>query len=99
MPEKAFNSSIGLTITNVQPLDRGEYDCVWSNGAQKIKSVIILTVVEPPKMVEAPRSSTFAEGGELELSCTFLGNPKPEIEWLINGETLFSGKNLEIKRS
>lgn len=90
---------MGLNLVNVQPSDRGEYDCVWANRAGYVKSVIILTVVEPPSILQAPKLSIYPEGGELELSCNATGYPAPSIEWLINGETLSANKNLEIKGS
>ncbi|XP_033220601.1 interference hedgehog-like isoform X2 [Belonocnema kinseyi] len=97
LPIKSFNTPSGLTIVNAQPADRGEYDCVWSNGRYKIKSVIILTVVEAPKVVKPPKGLTFAEGGELDLSCSVTGQPEPTVEWLINGETLVPNNNVEIR--
>lgn len=99
LPLKSIKSPTGLTIVHVQPSDRGEYDCVWSNEVRQIKSVIILRVVEPPKVTKQPKSSTFSEGGELELSCTVTGEPEPTVEWLINGESLMPSKNQEIRGS
>ncbi|OXU22478.1 hypothetical protein TSAR_005968 [Trichomalopsis sarcophagae] len=99
LPSTSSYSPMGLNLVNVQPSDRGEYDCVWANRAGHVKSVIILTVVEPPKIVQAPKLSIYPEGGELELSCNATGYPAPRIEWLINGETLSTGKNLQIKGS
>jgi len=99
LPLKSIKSSTGLTIVHVQPSDRGEYDCVWNNEIRQIKSVIILKVVEPPRVIKQPKASTFAEGGELELSCSVTGEPEPTIEWLINGELLMPSKNQEIKGS
>lgn len=99
LPLKSVQSSTGLTIVHVQPSDRGEYDCVWSNEVRQIKSVIILRVVEPPKVTRQPKASTFSEGGELELSCSVTGEPEPSIEWLINGKSLVSNKNQEIRGS
>ncbi|EFN82287.1 interference hedgehog isoform X1 [Harpegnathos saltator] len=97
LPLKSERSSTGLTIVHVQPSDRGEYDCVWSNSVGQIKSVIILRVMEPPKVTKQPKASTFSEGGELELSCAVTGEPEPTVEWLINGETLTPSKNQEIR--
>ncbi|XP_011504968.1 PREDICTED: interference hedgehog-like isoform X2 [Ceratosolen solmsi marchali] len=99
LPSRSSYSPTGLRLTNVQPSDRGEYDCLWTNRAGRVKSVIILTVVEPPSVLRAPKLSTFPEGGELELSCNATGYPAPDLEWLINGETLAPGKNLEIRGS
>ncbi|XP_058801081.1 interference hedgehog-like isoform X2 [Phymastichus coffea] len=99
LPVRSTYSPTGLNLFNVQPADRGEYDCIWTNRAGSVKSVIILTVVEPPMVLRAPKLSTFPEGGELELSCNATGYPAPHIEWLINGETLKPNRYLEIKGS
>ncbi|KAI4497803.1 hypothetical protein M0802_007129 [Mischocyttarus mexicanus] len=101
LPSRSVQTKAGLTIINVQPSDRGEYDCAWSNGVsnQLLKSVIILKVAEEPKILKSPKALTFSEGGELELSCSVTGQPEPAIEWLINGETLVPDNNLEIRGS
>ena len=97
LPSRSTYSPNGLSLTNVQPSDRGEYDCMWTNRGGHVKSSIILTVVEPPTILRSPKLATFAEGGELELSCNASGYPAPNFEWLINGETLVPNKNLEIR--
>ncbi|XP_017879078.1 interference hedgehog-like isoform X2 [Ceratina calcarata] len=99
LPSNSVKTPMGLTIINVQPVDRGEYDCIWSGNGGHIKSVIILKVMEAPKVTKSPKASTFSEGGELELSCTVTGEPQPKIEWLINGESLTPSDNVEIKGS
>ncbi|XP_012278824.1 interference hedgehog [Orussus abietinus] len=99
LPSRSHYTSAGLTIANVQPADRGEYDCVWRNSVKRIRSVIILKVVELPRVVRAPKTTTFSEGGEMELSCNVTGQPEPTIEWLINGEPLTRSDNIEIKGS
>ncbi|XP_072757639.1 interference hedgehog isoform X3 [Anoplolepis gracilipes] len=98
LPPKSEKSFTGLTIVHVQPSDRGEYDCIWStNEGWQIKSAIILNVAEPPRVTRQPKASTFSEGGELELSCSVTGDPEPSIEWLINGKSLVSNKNQEVR--
>ncbi|XP_076168417.1 interference hedgehog isoform X2 [Ptiloglossa arizonensis] len=99
LPSNSIKSEMGLTIINAQPTDRGEYDCMWISNGVHIKSVIILKVMEAPKVIKLPKASTFSEGGELELSCTVTGEPQPKVEWLINGESLLPSDNLEIKGS
>lgn len=99
LPPKSYVSPMGLNIVNVQPADRGEYDCQWSNE-RRLKTVIILNVVEPPRVTRPPKALTFSEGGELELSCAVSGQPEPSVEWLINGERIDNGNNnVEIKGS
>lgn len=97
LPSRSTSTAMGLTITNVQPSDQGEYDCAWNNGKYPLKLMIILIVVEPPRVLKGPKGLTFAEGGELELSCSVSGQPEPTIEWLINGETLTVNNNVEIR--
>lgn len=99
LPTNSMKTSMGLLITNVQPADAGEYDCMWLGNGARIKSVIILKVMEPPKVTKSPKASTFSEGGELELSCVATGKPEPKFEWLINGESLIPSETLEIKGS
>ncbi|XP_057328592.1 interference hedgehog-like isoform X2 [Microplitis mediator] len=99
LPLYSQYKSSGLSIVNVQPSDRGEYQCVWSNDNDKIKTSIILKVVEPPRVIKGPRASTFSEDGYLELFCNVTGVPEPTIEWLINGETLEPSSSVEIRGS
>ena len=77
LPIKASYSPMGLTIYNLQPSDKGEYECMWSNRVSRIKTIISLTVVEPPSVIKPPKLSTFPEGGELEFSCHTTGYPAP----------------------
>ncbi|XP_029167216.1 interference hedgehog-like isoform X2 [Nylanderia fulva] len=99
LPLKSIKSPTGLTIISAQLSDRGEYHCVWDNTIQQIKSVFILRVVDSPKVTKAPKGGFFSEGSELEFSCNVTGEPEPSVEWLINGKSLKSNKNQEIKGS
>ncbi|XP_028049270.1 interference hedgehog isoform X2 [Monomorium pharaonis] len=99
LPLKSVKSPNGLTLVHVQPSDRGEYDCAWNNEAGQIKSVIILKVVEPPRVTKPPRPCKTLEGGKLQLSCDVTGEPAPKMEWLINGEPLMPSKTVEMRDS
>ena len=44
----------------------------------------------PPQYVEAK------EGGNTQLSCTALGNPKPMISWLREGEELVTNSKYSV---
>lgn len=96
LPSKSMKSSIGLTLVHVQPSDRGEYDCVWSNEVRQVKSAIILRVMELPRVTKQPSACKFYEGGQLQLSCDVTGEPEPIVEWLINGESLMPSKTQDI---
>ncbi|XP_024879195.1 interference hedgehog-like isoform X3 [Temnothorax curvispinosus] len=99
LPSKSVKSPIGLTLVHVQSSDRGEYDCVWRNDVRQIKSAIILRVVEPPRVTRQPSACKFHEGGKLQLSCNVTGEPEPNVEWLINGESLMPSKTQEMRGS
>lgn len=93
---KSIKSPNGLTLVHVQPSDRGEYDCVWSNELRQIKSAIILRVVEPPKVTRQPNACSFREGGKMQLSCDVTGEPEPIVDWLVNGVPLTPNKTHQM---
>lgn len=88
LPIKVKNTPAGLSIHNVQPSDKGQYYCSWSNRYEVNNFKIFLHVVERPRVTKPLRVSTVSEGGDLELSCSVTGEPEPIVEWLINGEFL-----------
>lgn len=88
LPTKVRYTAAGLSIHNVQPSDRGKYHCRWNNKYDVKQYVILLHVLERPRVTKPLRIPTASEGGDLELSCSVSGEPEPAVEWLINGEFL-----------
>ena len=52
--------------------------------------------LERPRIVERPRDKVGNEGGSAMFSCKSQGNPKPDVNWKINGVEI-KGKNERIK--
>ena len=42
--------------------------------------------IEKPRIIAKPRDVTAKEGSSAKFSCVSYGNPKPEVEWMFNGE-------------
>eukprot|EP00795_Rhopilema_esculentum_P015445 gene15444-6693_t len=42
--------------------------------------------IEKPRILAKPRDVTAQEGSSAKFSCVSYGNPKPEVEWMFNGE-------------
>jgi len=48
--------------------------------------VCVCAAVEKPKFVEQLNNTEVLEGGQLHLTCSFTGQPKPQIQWLRDNE-------------
>lgn len=95
----------GLRINNVMQEDQGMYTCRLDNGiSPALIHKVQLTVLQSPIIVDPPRETLTNESDSLELDCSAVGSPEPEIYWMINGnETRWDplirahGKKLIIK--
>lgn len=77
----------GLQINDVRIEDQGTYICRLDNGENAVKvHTMEFNILQSPEIVEAPKQSLTNESERLELHCSAIGFPKPEIYWLINGE-------------
>ncbi|XP_071421021.1 hemicentin-1 [Pithys albifrons albifrons] len=82
-----------LTISSVQPLDSGVYQCVASNAAGTDTMEVTLQVQESPSIedLDPPYNSPFQErvaNQRIVFPCPARGVPKPAIRWLHNGREL-----------
>ncbi|KAH8412068.1 hypothetical protein KR222_008339 [Zaprionus bogoriensis] len=78
----------GLRISPLQPQDAGTYICYLDNGIRPAKEHYVrLTVLQAPQIVRAPSANLTNEGERMQLECAATGVPKPEIYWLLNGES------------
>ncbi|XP_018598161.2 protein turtle homolog B isoform X1 [Scleropages formosus] len=91
-----------LRIEQLRSEDQGWYECrllmleqqydAFYNG-----SWVHLTVTAPPTFTDTPPQYVEArEGGSITLSCTALGNPKPVVSWLREGETLGDSEKYKV---
>ncbi|XP_072320369.1 protein turtle homolog B [Eucyclogobius newberryi] len=98
----SLHGKASLQIDPVRPEDQGWYECrvlmleqqydTFHNG-----SWVHLTVNAPPTFTSTPPQYVEAkEGGNTMLSCSALGNPKPMISWLREGEELETNSKYSV---
>ncbi|XP_077695384.1 neurofascin isoform X3 [Eretmochelys imbricata] len=87
---KLENFNKALRITNVSEEDSGEYFCLASNKMGSIRHTISVRVKAAPYWLDEPQNLILAPGEDGRLVCRANGNPKPTIQWLVNGEPIES---------
>ncbi|XP_069801887.1 neurofascin isoform X3 [Dendropsophus ebraccatus] len=81
-----FNKT--LRISRVSEEDSGEYFCQASNRMGSIRHTISVRVKAAPFWLDKPKDLILAPGENGRLVCRANGNPKPTIQWMMNGEPL-----------
>ncbi|XP_032936244.1 neurofascin isoform X17 [Catharus ustulatus] len=87
---KMENFNKALRISNVSEEDSGEYSCLASNKMGSIRHTISVRVKAAPYWLDQPENLILAPGEDGRLVCRANGNPKPTIQWLVNGEPIES---------
>ncbi|XP_066218076.1 neurofascin isoform X15 [Saccopteryx leptura] len=87
---KFENFNKALRITSVSEEDSGEYFCLASNKMGSIRHTISVRVKAAPYWLEEPKNLILAPGEDGRLVCRANGNPKPTVQWMVNGEPLQS---------
>ncbi|XP_025908963.1 neurofascin isoform X9 [Nothoprocta perdicaria] len=85
---KLENFNKALRISNVSEEDSGEYFCLASNKMGSIRHTISVRVKAAPYWLDEPQNLILAPGEDGRLVCRANGNPKPMIQWLVNGEPI-----------
>ncbi|EGT58022.1 hypothetical protein CAEBREN_29713 [Caenorhabditis brenneri] len=88
-----------LYITHATPENNAKYTCRVANSAGKAERTVTLNVLEPPLFVEHEYEANQKLIGDnpIILSCLATGNPKPTIEWKIDGNMV--DKSFKIDES
>uniref|UniRef100_A0A3B3Y3N4 Neural cell adhesion molecule L1 n=1 Tax=Poecilia mexicana TaxID=48701 RepID=A0A3B3Y3N4_9TELE len=81
-----FNKT--LKILSVSEEDAGEYVCMADNRLGSIRHSINVQVKAAPYWLDKPTNLVLAPEENGRLVCRANGNPKPNIQWLMNGEPL-----------
>uniref|UniRef100_A0A803VGW6 Neurofascin n=1 Tax=Ficedula albicollis TaxID=59894 RepID=A0A803VGW6_FICAL len=87
---KLENFNKALRISNVSEEDSGEYFCLASNKMGSTRHTISVRVKAAPYWLDQPENLILAPGEDGRLVCRANGNPKPSIQWLVNGEPIES---------
>ncbi|MCJ8744354.1 hypothetical protein PDJAM_G00117640 [Pangasius djambal] len=83
-----FNKT--LSIVSVSDEDSGDYICMASNKMGSIRHTISVQVKAAPFWLHKPSNLVLAPNENGQLQCLASGNPKPSIQWLVNGEPIES---------
>uniref|UniRef100_A0AAQ4QSR8 Neurofascin homolog (chicken) a n=1 Tax=Gasterosteus aculeatus aculeatus TaxID=481459 RepID=A0AAQ4QSR8_GASAC len=87
---KFDNYNKTLKIINVSEEDAGEYVCMANNHLGSIRHSIFVQVKAAPYWLDKPSNAVLAPEENGRLVCRANGNPKPNIQWLINGQPIES---------
>ncbi|KAM6928306.1 neurofascin homolog (chicken) a [Xenentodon cancila] len=79
-----FNKT--LKIVSVSEEDAGEYVCMANNHLGSIRHSIYVQVKAAPYWLDKPVNVVLAPDENGRLVCRASGNPKPDIQWLVNGQ-------------
>ncbi|XP_063357346.1 neuronal cell adhesion molecule a isoform X9 [Pelmatolapia mariae] len=74
-----------LKISDVNENDAGNYRCVATNNLGTVHHTIKVTVKAAPFWVSIPRNLILAPNETGVLTCRVNGEPKPRIDWFVNG--------------
>ncbi|XP_061905803.1 neurofascin homolog (chicken) a isoform X10 [Entelurus aequoreus] len=87
---KLENYNKTLKVIKVSEEDAGEYVCMANNHLGSIRHSIFVQVKAAPYWLDKPTNLVLAPEENGRLVCRANGNPKPSIQWLINGQTINS---------
>ncbi len=88
----ATNAS--LTLSNVQPVDAGNYSVIVANAAgSTTSSNALLTVSIPPSITTQPQSQGVVQGTNVSFSVTASGSAPLSYQWRLNGVAIAQGTN------
>uniref|UniRef100_A0A3Q1AGX5 Neural cell adhesion molecule L1 n=1 Tax=Amphiprion ocellaris TaxID=80972 RepID=A0A3Q1AGX5_AMPOC len=87
---KFENYNKTLKIINVSEEDAGEYVCMANNHLGSIRHSIFVQIKAAPYWLDKPSDLVLAPDENGRLVCRANGNPKPNIQWLINGHPIES---------
>uniref|UniRef100_V9K8B2 Neuronal cell adhesion molecule n=1 Tax=Callorhinchus milii TaxID=7868 RepID=V9K8B2_CALMI len=74
-----------LKIIDVSEADSGRYQCTAKNKMGTNKHTISVTVKAAPYWINEPKNLVLAPGEDGTIICRANGNPKPAVQWLVNG--------------
>ncbi|XP_067359911.1 neurofascin homolog (chicken) a isoform X21 [Channa argus] len=82
---KLENYNKTLKIISVSEEDAGEYLCMANSQLGSIRHTIFVQVKAAPFWLDKPTDLVLSPDENGRLVCRANGNPKPNIQWMING--------------
>ncbi|XP_017852461.1 protein sidekick [Drosophila busckii] len=81
-----------LALLQANSSHSGEYSCqvrLRSGGFKTVSATARVQILEPPMFFTPLRAETFGDfGGQVELACDVIGDPKPTVRWHRNAEAI-----------
>uniref|UniRef100_A0A915MU68 Ig-like domain-containing protein n=1 Tax=Meloidogyne javanica TaxID=6303 RepID=A0A915MU68_MELJA len=76
-----------LHIRGASLSDQSTFTCIVRNqfGEQRKRTNLVITGLVSPVLASLPSKMELVEGRDLQINCVvLLGNPRPEIEWILD---------------
>ncbi len=91
-------TNISLSVTDVEPINAGNYSLLVSNASGTATSSNALLTVEPagPTIASQPQSQAMASGGYVVLSVKAIGSERFSYQWQFNGTNIFEATNSQL---
>lgn len=87
-----------LVIFKVDDQDEGTYECIASNGHGTQQShAISVSVSSAPYWIRSPHNANAAQDENVQFECLAEGKPKPNLEWLLNGQPIDAQKRPSLR--
>jgi len=86
-----------LTIRQLEPADRGAYQCRAENDEDTEDAAVEVIVRVPPTLVRRPPAGLVAgEKEDILLECEAAGLPPPEVTWYKNGDLIVQSEYFQV---
>uniref|UniRef100_UPI00398EE55D hemicentin-1-like n=1 Tax=Pristiophorus japonicus TaxID=55135 RepID=UPI00398EE55D len=87
-----------LKLTRVLVGDAGRYSCVASNTVGEARKDFHLDVLSPPSIFSESQVEKvqIKQDQNINLTCLTMGNPKPQITWLKDGQELHGSTDYRV---
>ncbi|XP_066494154.1 sialic acid-binding Ig-like lectin 5 [Tiliqua scincoides] len=85
-----------LTLLSVKQQDMGGYTCRAQNTEGSSETTFQVYMAYSPKVCSQSNTSCWKEGDGFRCNCSICSYPRPEIQWVVDGE-IMEGSNKEME--
>ena len=98
-PRYARSGHGSLTISYLEPTDRGAYQCRAENAEDTEDAAVELAVLVPPRFGRRPASQAAGEKEDILLECEAAGGvPPPEVTWYKNADLIIQSEYFQVRK-